>query len=142
MEAIFGVIGAVGVGWGIFRDIAARRDRRRREEVEAQLREEREKREALLGRAGRGSADVGLHKRSRRRARRARQRRCREQGQHIARDVTFGLRYGDEELVAGTRGNQGSVRVLAAGESVPRVARIEQPILGRPAGAAEADLRL
>jgi hypothetical protein len=48
MEVVFGAIGAIGVMYGIGRDITARRERRRREDAEADLRRERERREARL----------------------------------------------------------------------------------------------
>ena len=129
MEVIFGVIGALGVIYGIVRDIAARRDRRRREEAEAELREEREKREARLAEpdvtvrmsghspesGGVGAVLVTLV--------------VENKGQHVARDVTFGLRYGDHEMVAGSGGTPGSVAALAAGEDVRWKARIEPRVL-------------
>ena len=133
MEVIFGIIGAVGVCWGVYRDVSARKDRRRREEAETLLRVEREKREVRLtepdievrlGGYGPEGGGVGAMLVSVIVA---------NKGQHVARDVTFGLRYGDIELPAGPGGTTGGgmIAVLAAGERRNWSARVEPSLLGQ-----------
>jgi len=84
------VVGVIGFAWGVFRDIAARRERGRREELEAELQQP----EVVVKMAAHGRESGGLE-------------RIRatvvvtNKGPTVARDARFGLRLYNEELPAG-----------------------------------------
>ena len=119
--------------YGIARDITARRERRRREDAEADLRRERERREARLfepdievrtaghtpEEGGVGAMLVSVI--------------IANKGDQVAKDVTFGIRYLDQELRAGPGGTTGggTIPILAAGERRNWSARIEPRLLGQ-----------
>jgi hypothetical protein len=129
VDVVFGAIAALGVIYGIARDVAARRERRRRELAEEQLRNEREEREARLAEpdievrmsgysseaGGVGAILVTVV--------------VDNKGQHIARDLTFGLRYRDQELVAGPGGTPRPLPILASGDSERWTVRIEPKLV-------------
>lgn len=105
-ELIFACIGVAGAAWGVYRDIVARRDRRRRVELEARLAEPDVDVRLDQGSVAHGLDNsiqviVGIE----------------NKGQTMAKDVTYGLRYGERELAAGGYEAGHRVPFLSPGET-------------------------
>jgi len=89
------VVAAIALVWGIYRDVAARRERRKRQELEDQLREQQEEHEAQIQRPE-IIVTIGTVARSERGTQVSVV--LTNKGPTLAREVTFGLRVYDEEL--------------------------------------------
>jgi hypothetical protein len=119
------VVGAIGLAWGILRDIVARRERRRREELAAEL----QRPEVVVKMTAHGRESGGLE-------------RIRatvvvtNKGPTVARDARFGLRLYDEELPAGQVPVLGIDETHRASVFVPR--KLEDRMQGGRARLEEA----
>jgi hypothetical protein len=94
------VVGAIALAWGIFRHIAARRERARREELETEL----QRPEVVVKLSAYGRESDGLQRIQATVA-------VANKGPSVARDVRFGLKLYDEDVPAG------AVPVLGIDES-------------------------
>jgi hypothetical protein len=118
LEVVSLVVAAIGVGYGVFRDQIARRERRAREALEAALHAPdvtvRMTSYALDSSDQRVIvATVVLQ----------------NKGQNVARDLTFGLRYNGRVLIAGPAGIARTAPVVAAGDQLRWSVRIGPEVL-------------
>jgi hypothetical protein len=83
-------VGAIGLAWGIFRHIAARRERARREELEAEL----QRPEVVVKLSAHGRESDGLQRIQATVA-------VANRGPSVASDVRFGLKLYDQDVPVG-----------------------------------------